>query len=164
MQRFRDSQSRVLITTNVLARGVDVPSVACVINFDLPMDHSSGGGRGGYGGRGGGGRGGDRGGGGGNRGPQTPDYTTFVHRIGRTGRGENAGTAISFVENEADMKSISDIDHYFCANKQTGSSTGTSTGASTGFKSMFTFWDANDITGLVKEIQRRQIEREDDNA
>lgn len=143
MQRFRDSQSRVLITTNVLARGVDVPSVACVINFDLPVDHTSGGGVKGRGMV---------------RGPATPDYTTFVHRIGRTGRGEKAGTAISFIDGEADKKCIADIDHYFSASKADNAS------GSSGFKSMFTFWDANDITGLVKEIQRRQIEREDDDA
>ena len=40
MERFRKQESRVLITTNVLARGVDVPSIGVVINYDLPMDHS----------------------------------------------------------------------------------------------------------------------------
>ena len=69
MQRFRDCESRVLITTNVLARGVDVPAVSVVINFDLPLVHNIVGK---------------------NR-EITPDYTTFVHRIGRTGRGESPG-------------------------------------------------------------------------
>ena len=40
MERFRKQQSRVLITTNVLARGVDVPSIGVVINYDLPVLHS----------------------------------------------------------------------------------------------------------------------------
>ena len=40
MERFRKQESRVLITTNVLARGVDVPSIGVVINYDLPVDHS----------------------------------------------------------------------------------------------------------------------------
>ena len=33
---FRKGTSRFLITTNVLARGVDVPAVTLVIQFDMP--------------------------------------------------------------------------------------------------------------------------------
>ena len=69
MQKFRDCESRVLITTNVLARGVDVPAVSVVINFDLPLVHNIVG----------------------KSKEIVPDYTTFVHRIGRTGRGESPG-------------------------------------------------------------------------
>src|SRR3569833_703832 len=34
---FRTGKSKVLITTNVLARGIDVSSVSMVINYDIPM-------------------------------------------------------------------------------------------------------------------------------
>lgn len=36
MQEFRGGQSRVLITTDVWARGIDVQQVSLVINYDLP--------------------------------------------------------------------------------------------------------------------------------
>jgi len=36
MQSFREGEQRVLIATDVSARGIDVPDIACVINYDLP--------------------------------------------------------------------------------------------------------------------------------
>lgn len=36
MKNFRSSESRVLITTDLLARGIDVQEVSMVINYDLP--------------------------------------------------------------------------------------------------------------------------------
>merc|ERR1712176_788469 len=37
MREFRSGSSRVLISTDLLARGIDVQQVSLVINFDLPM-------------------------------------------------------------------------------------------------------------------------------
>lgn len=36
MQSFRDGEQRVLVATDVSARGIDVPDIAYVINYDLP--------------------------------------------------------------------------------------------------------------------------------
>merc|ERR1712179_859005 len=36
MKEFRSGSSRVLITTDLLARGIDVQQVSLVINYDLP--------------------------------------------------------------------------------------------------------------------------------
>lgn len=36
MAEFRGGSSRVLITTDVWARGIDVQQVSLVINYDLP--------------------------------------------------------------------------------------------------------------------------------
>jgi translation initiation factor 4A len=36
MQEFRSGKARVLITTDILARGIDVHSVSLVLNYDLP--------------------------------------------------------------------------------------------------------------------------------
>jgi ATP-dependent RNA helicase DDX19/DBP5 len=37
MAKFRKGEVRVFITTNMLARGIDVPEVEVVINFDVPV-------------------------------------------------------------------------------------------------------------------------------
>lgn len=71
MQKFRDGVSNVLITTNVLARGIDVLSVTMVVNYDLPMTRDN-----------------------------EADVETYIHRIGRTGRMGNKGIAVSFVHDE----------------------------------------------------------------
>ena len=70
LQDFRSGKSKVLITTNVLARGIDVSSVSMVINYDIPMK---------------------------GRGDTAPDPETYLHRIGRTGRFGRIGVSISFV-------------------------------------------------------------------
>ena len=41
MKEFRNGESRILITTDLLARGIDVPQVSLVINYDLPNDKES---------------------------------------------------------------------------------------------------------------------------
>ncbi|KAJ1339426.1 DEAD-box ATP-dependent RNA helicase 2 [Batrachochytrium salamandrivorans] len=41
MQEFRSGASRVLITTDVWARGIDVQQVSLVINYDLPSNREN---------------------------------------------------------------------------------------------------------------------------
>lgn len=41
MREFKTGSSRVLITTDLLARGIDVQQVSLVINFDLPLDREN---------------------------------------------------------------------------------------------------------------------------
>ncbi len=65
LREFKTGELRVLVTTDLLARGIDIEFLPHVINYELP------------------------------RSPK--DY---IHRIGRTGRAENAGEAISFVTPE----------------------------------------------------------------
>ena len=65
LREFKTGELRVLITTDLLARGIDIEFLPHVINYELP------------------------------RSPK--DY---IHRIGRTGRAENPGEAISFVTPE----------------------------------------------------------------
>lgn len=38
MREFRSGSSRILITTDLLARGIDVQQVSLVINYDLPVN------------------------------------------------------------------------------------------------------------------------------
>jgi ATP-dependent RNA helicase RhlE len=65
LYKFKSGVIQVLVATDLMSRGIDIPFLPFVINYELP------------------------------RSPK--DY---IHRIGRTGRAENAGTAISFVNNE----------------------------------------------------------------
>jgi ATP-dependent RNA helicase DeaD len=62
MARFRSRKARILVATDVAARGIDVEGLTHVVNWSLPQDSYA-----------------------------------YVHRIGRTGRAGNEGTAITFV-------------------------------------------------------------------
>jgi ATP-dependent RNA helicase DDX19/DBP5 len=84
MLAFRNGESNVLITTNVLARGVDVDNVCLVINYDIPID-----------------------------GNQQPDFETYLHRIGRTGRFGRRGTAISLIADERSVEVLAAIEAHF---------------------------------------------------
>jgi ATP-dependent RNA helicase RhlE len=65
LKDFKSGAVRVLVATDVAARGIDVDGISHVVNYDFPM-HSE-------------------------------DY---VHRIGRTGRAQAIGDAISFITPE----------------------------------------------------------------
>lgn len=70
VNQFQEGQLRVLIATDVIARGIDVAEVSHVINMDLPEQPES-----------------------------------YIHRIGRTGRADREGIAISFIsEREEDRQ------------------------------------------------------------
>lgn len=81
---FREGRSKVLITTNVLARGIDIPTVSMVVNYDLPTLPNG-----------------------------QPDPSTYIHRIGRTGRFGRKGVAISFVHDKKSYTVLSAIQKYF---------------------------------------------------
>jgi ATP-dependent RNA helicase RhlE len=76
LDRFRKNENRVLITTDVAARGIDIPDVDYVINYDLP-DVSE----------------------------------NYVHRVGRTGRGNKRGQALSFCSKD-EIVFLEDIEEY----------------------------------------------------
>jgi len=62
---FKDGKLRVLIATDIAARGIDVEELNLVINYDLPNVSE-----------------------------------TYVHRIGRTGRADASGIALSFCDKD----------------------------------------------------------------
>jgi len=76
LRRFKSGDVRVLIATDIAARGIDVDGISHVINFDFP--------------------------------PQPEDY---VHRIGRTGRAQAIGDAISFATHE-DADSVRRLERF----------------------------------------------------
>ena len=65
LDRFKIGSLNVLVTTDLLSRGIDIAFLPYVVNYELP------------------------------RSPKD-----FVHRIGRTGRADNPGEAITFVTPE----------------------------------------------------------------
>ncbi len=83
-QRFANGEARVLITTNVLSRGIDVQTVTMVVNYDIP--ETAGG---------------------------KPDFETYLHRIGRTGRFGRTGAALSFVHDKRSWQNLMDICKHF---------------------------------------------------
>ena len=65
LNNFKTGRLKVLVATDIAARGIDVDDLTHVINYDMP---------------------------------NVPE--TYVHRIGRTGRAGNNGTALSFCDSE----------------------------------------------------------------
>lgn len=74
MKSFKNGELRILVTTDVSSRGIDVTEVSHVINFDVPVV-----------------------------------YEDYVHRIGRTGRAEMKGVAITLV-NKAEEYHLAKIE------------------------------------------------------
>jgi ATP-dependent RNA helicase RhlE len=65
LEEFRTGKLLVLVATDVSARGIDIPDVDYVVNYDIP-----------------------------------DVAETYVHRVGRTGRGIKRGKAVSFCSSE----------------------------------------------------------------
>ena len=82
--RFKSGMEKVMITTNVTARGIDVEQVTVVVNFDPPLTHD-----------------------------YKPDYETYLHRIGRTGRFGKKGLAINMIDGRRSLSIIKDIEKHF---------------------------------------------------
>lgn len=65
LSKFKSGELKVLVATDIAARGIDVSGLSLVVNYDLPNVAE-----------------------------------TYVHRIGRTGRANASGEAISFCDGE----------------------------------------------------------------
>ena len=84
LNRFRDSKEKLLITTNLCARRIDIEQVTLVVNYDIPTDATG-----------------------------KPDCETYLHRIGRTGRFGKSGIAINFVDSQRSMEHLQTIKDHF---------------------------------------------------
>ena len=62
LTKFREGKTRVLVATNVAARGLDIAGITHVVNFDVPDDPKD-----------------------------------YVHRVGRTARGDQTGDAVTLM-------------------------------------------------------------------
>ncbi len=68
LENFKSKKTRVIVATDIAARGIDIRDLELVINYDLP-----------------------------------DVAETYVHRIGRTGRAGQRGTALSFYSQDEHM-------------------------------------------------------------
>ena len=78
--KFKTGEVSVIITTNMLARGIDVPEVQIVLNFDVPTM--------------------------GPRDQRVGDPENYMHRIGRTGRFGTQGIAVSIYDRDPDKVAL----------------------------------------------------------
>jgi superfamily II DNA/RNA helicase len=83
IQDFREGKTRILLTTDLLSRGIDIPQVNLVINYDLPESKE-----------------------------------TYIHRIGRCGRFDKKGIAITMIkmEDPSDVKIFNKMKHFYRMN------------------------------------------------
>jgi ATP-dependent RNA helicase DDX19/DBP5 len=86
LDEFRTGVSKVLIATDVLARGIDVPAVTLVINYELPINYDGA--------------------------ARGVNFETYIHRIGRTGRFGARGIAVNLVTPE-EVQKIEAIEKFY---------------------------------------------------
>lgn len=89
IRRFQQGLERVLITTNVTARGIDVEQVTMVVNFELPDKRYE------------------------DSNVVEVDFENYLHRIGRTGRFGKQGIAINMISDERDLRMMRKIEQHF---------------------------------------------------
>jgi len=85
---FLDGKIKILITTNLLSRGIDNSSVSLVINVDLPTTRTQ-------------------------SGAIVVDFNSYLHRIGRTGRFALEGVALNVVTSEKEKGYLKEIEQHF---------------------------------------------------
>ncbi len=89
IDEFRSGKSKVLITTNVLSRGIDIKGVTLVINYDLPVLTFPDGR------------------------VLGADPESYLHRIGRSGRFGRKGVAINFIFDGHSKRIMADIESVY---------------------------------------------------
>ena len=87
MQKFRDQNINVLICTDLVSRGVDVPEAELVINFDVPTQNV--------------------------KGKPIADVQTYLHRIGRAGRFGRKAVALTIWDRDVDKGYLDDIMNFY---------------------------------------------------
>ena len=104
VSHFQNGIYRVLIATDLIARGIDVTDVSHVFNFDIP-----------------------------------DNVENYIHRIGRTGRQDKEGHAISFVADK-DMEQFGKIEEFMHKKVEVQS-----------------FPDEVELSGLVLDFEKPQV-------
>ena len=74
INKFREGTINTIITSNYLARGIDIPDIKLVINFDMPSSQEQG--------------------------KTVPDFESYIHRIGRACRFDQIGLSLTLLDTE----------------------------------------------------------------
>ena len=74
IEDFMNGKCKILLASDMAARGLDIPSVTLVVNYDIPCQ-----------------------------------VETYVHRIGRSGRGDKLGNSITLIMTDDDKQKMSFI-------------------------------------------------------
>ena len=84
-KQFKENQTRILVATDLVGRGIDVERVNIVVNYDMPeTDEKHGTGA-----------------------------DTYLHRVGRAGRFGTKGLAITFVASKEDSEVLNQVQERF---------------------------------------------------
>lgn len=73
MRRFWKGDTHILLATDLVSRGIDIPGLTVVINFDVPFEKDQ-------------------------DGFFKASKETYLHRIGRTGRFDTKGIAVNLIK------------------------------------------------------------------
>lgn len=84
-KEFKEGRGRILVTTDLFARGVDMEKINIVINYDMPLPLTD----------------------------KQDEIDTYLHRVGRTARFGTKGLAISFVTHEKELETLKKIQDRF---------------------------------------------------
>lgn len=87
VQEFKEGAINVLICTNMVARGLDIPVARAVVNFDMPLNDKD-----------------------------QVDFETYMHRQGRTGRFERNGVVINFITGPNEEAFITKVENEYGLN------------------------------------------------
>ncbi|GBG85926.1 hypothetical protein CBR_g40739 [Chara braunii] len=85
IREYRSGETKILISTDVLARGFDQAQVTLVVNYDIPVK----------------------------MGTWEPDYELYLHRIGRSGRFGRKGAAFNLVCDRKGEEMLNKIEDHF---------------------------------------------------
>jgi ATP-dependent RNA helicase UAP56/SUB2 len=84
-KQFKEGQGRILVSTDVMSRGVDIEKINIVINYDMPKPGND----------------------------KQDEIETYLHRVGRTARFGTKGLAISFIATQEEMDLLKKIQERF---------------------------------------------------
>ncbi|KAI8378848.1 DEAD-domain-containing protein [Choanephora cucurbitarum] len=84
MNDFRNGEFKVLVATNMIARGIDISQVSMVVNYDLPIGQDG-----------------------------NPDVEAYLHRVGRTGRFGRKGVSVNLIHDRQSWEKMTFIEHHF---------------------------------------------------
>jgi ATP-dependent RNA helicase UAP56/SUB2 len=84
-KEFKEGRGRILVTTDLFARGVDMEKINIVINYDMPRPLTD----------------------------KQDEIDTYLHRVGRTARFGTKGLAISFISSPDELEVLRKIQERF---------------------------------------------------